>query len=183
MWRWNACRSGFAGAFQEWSRGYGVARFVGWSGACADDACRRGRRIAQSREGGVRYLNVLSLLGVGVLLAFSFYLLSTLGAKSAPLYLALGAVFLFALASEPYFRAVEALFTIPTNAQTSEVAKTVSKALALGYLVGMGADLCDSLGANALSKALVFGGRMLIFSLGLPYLTSLISMAREWLSL
>lgn len=128
-------------------------------------------------------MTILSLLGVGVLLAFSFYLLSTLGAKSAPLYLALGAVFLFTLISEPYFQAVRLLFSLPTNAITSEVAKTVSKALALGFLVGLCADLCEGLGAGALSKTMVFGGRVLIFSLGIPYLERLISLAREWLSL
>ena len=127
-------------------------------------------------------MNALTLLGVGILLAFSFYLLSALGAKGAPLYLTLGAVFLFSLASEPYFDAVEELFTIPTNALTRDATVTVSKALALGYLFGMGADLCENLGANTLSKTLIFGGRMLIFSLGLPYLRSLISLAGEWLS-
>ena len=128
-------------------------------------------------------MNALSLLGMGLLIAFSFTLLSSLGAKSASLYLALGAVFLFALASEPYFDAVRFLLTLPTNAVTQEVVLTVSKALALGYLFGMSADLCESLGAPSLTKALVFGGRMTVLTLGLPYLKSLISLAEEWLRL
>ncbi|MBR2612717.1 MAG: stage III sporulation AC/AD family protein [Clostridia bacterium] len=128
-------------------------------------------------------MNVLTLLGAGVLLAISFYLLNILGAKSAPLYLALGALFLLALSAEPYFRAVQLLVDIPTNENTRNVAETVCKALAIGYLVGVGADLCENLGAVALSKSLVFGGRVLIFSLGIPYLMGLISLAREWLSL
>ena len=128
-------------------------------------------------------MSALSLLGIGLLFAFSFYLLSILGARNAQLYLALGSVFVIALASEPYFDAVKFLFTLPTDTVTREVTLTVSKSLALGYLFGMSADLCDNLGAPSLSRGLVFGGRMLIFSLGLPYLTRLISLAREWLML
>ena len=128
-------------------------------------------------------MNALSFLGMGILLSVSLSLLGTMGVKNVSLYLALGSVFLFALASEPYFRAVEELFRLPADASTREVTLTVSKALALGYLFGMGADLCENLGAGALSKVLLFGGRMLIFSLGLPYLTSLFSLAWEWLSL
>ena len=128
-------------------------------------------------------MNALSFIGMGLLFALSFYLLSTLGAKSAPLTLALGSVFLFAMASEPYFEVVRSLFSLPTNTVTEEVVLTVSKALALGYLFGLSADLCDSLGASSLSRSLVFGGRMLIFSLGIPYLARLISLAKEWLAL
>ena len=128
-------------------------------------------------------MNALSFVGLGMLLAFSFYLLSTLGARSATLYLALSSVFLFATVSEPYFEAARLLFSLPTNTATHEAVRVVSKALALGYLFGMSADLCENLGAPSLSKALVFGGRMLIFNLAIPYLTRLISLATEWLNL
>lgn len=128
-------------------------------------------------------MNVLSLVGVGVLLSVCFYLLSTLGARSVPLYLALGVTLLLGMASEPLLAAVSALFSLPEGGVSTETVQTVSKALSLGYLVGMSADLCDSLGASALSKAMIFGGRMLIFSLSMPYLTSLFSLAREWLTL
>lgn len=183
MWRGDAGRGSISGAEQKRTRRYGIAGLSCRCGSCPDDACRRGRRAAYTREGGVRHLNVLTLLGCGILLAISFYLLGVLGAKSAPLYLAFGAVFLLALSAEPYFRAVQLLFDIPTNEETTSVAKTVCKALAIGYLVGIGADLCESLGAGALSKSLTFGGRVLIFSLGIPYLMRLIAIAREWLSL
>ena len=128
-------------------------------------------------------MSVLTVCGVGILFAISFYLLSSLGAKSAPLYLALGATFLLALVSEPYFEAVHLIFSFPRDGVTSEVAKTVSKALSLGYLVGISADLCEQFGASALAKAMVFGGRILIFTLGIPYLKSLVSLASTWLSL
>ena len=128
-------------------------------------------------------MNVLSLCGIGSLLAISFYLLCAIGAKSAPLYLALGATFLIVMVSENYFDVVELLFSFPSDGTTAQVVKTVSKALSLGYLVGISADLCENLGASALAKALVFGGRVLIFSLGIPYLKELITLARHWLTL
>ncbi len=127
-------------------------------------------------------MTVLSFVGIGVLLAVSYYLLTSLGSKSASVYLALGATFLFALGSEVLFPMISTLFSLPMTDVSEGVALVVSKALSLGYLVGMGADLCEGLGAGMLARALVFGGRMMIFSLALPYLKDLISLGVKWIA-
>lgn len=124
----------------------------------------------------------LKLCGVALLIAVCYCFLSSLGAKSASVYLALGVSFLFSLLGEIFLPMVSELLSVPLTKTGGEVALVVSKALSIGYLVGMGADLCEGLGALPISRALITGGRLLIFSLCLPYLKDLISLGGEWLS-
>ena len=126
-------------------------------------------------------MSALKLCGVAIVLALCYFFLVAMGAKSASVYLTLGVCFLFSLSSELLFPLVDELLSLPLTQTGSEVALTVSKALSIGLLVGMSADLCEGLGAQALSRALVMGGRILIFSLSLPYLKDLIRLGEEWL--
>lgn len=128
-------------------------------------------------------MSVLKLCGVAIVLALCYCFLVAMGAKSASVYLTLGVTFLFSLAGEILFPVVSELLALPLTKTGSEVAMTVTKSLSIGYLVGISADLCEGLGAQALSRALVLGGRILIFSLCLPYLKELISLGQEWLSM
>lgn len=127
-------------------------------------------------------MSVLKLCGVALVLAVCYCFLISLGAKSASVYLTLGVTFLFSLAGELLFPTVSELLSLPLTKTASAVALTVTKALCIGYLVGMSAELCDGLGAQPISRALISGGRILIFSLCLPYLKDLISLGQEWLS-
>ena len=126
-------------------------------------------------------MNVLKLCGVALVVAVCYFLLATLGAKSASVYLTLGVSFLFSLTGEIFFPMVGEMLALPLTSVGGSVAQTVSKSLSIGYLVGMSADLCEGLGASTLSRALIQGGRLLIFSLCLPYLKDLILLGREWL--
>ena len=126
-------------------------------------------------------MSVLKLCGVALVLALCYCFLVSLGAKSASVYLTLGVCFLFSLVSENLFPLVGELPLLSLTPMGGEVALTVTKSLCIGYLVGMSADLCEGLGAQALSRVLVLGGRILIFSLSLPYLKQLIALGEEWL--
>ena len=127
-------------------------------------------------------MSVLRFCGVALVLAVCYYLLAALGAKSASVYLTLGVSFLFSLMGELLFPLVSELLALPLTETGGAVALTVSKTLSIGYLVSMSADLCEGLGAAALSRTLIQGGRLLILSLCLPYLKDLIALAQQWLS-
>ena len=127
-------------------------------------------------------MSVLKLCGAALMLAVCYCFLVSLGAKGASVYLTLGVTFLISLSSELWLPMVSELLSLPLTKPGSEVALTVSKALSIAYLVGMSADLCEGLGASALSRAVISGGRLLIFSLCFPYLKELISLGQQWLS-
>ncbi len=125
-------------------------------------------------------MSIVKLVCVGLTLAMTVYLLSRLGRTEAPVYGAVGVVLLLSMGMQPVKEAVEML--LPLGQGVGEDAlSSVAKALSIGYLCGISADLCEDLGQAAVSRALIFGGRALIFSLSVPYIVLLYEFCEELL--
>ena len=123
-------------------------------------------------------MNVIELACVGVTLSMTVFLLQRLGRAEASVYAAVGAVVLLSMGMRPLSEAVQAL--LPLGDGVGEDALlAVSKALSVGYICGICSDLCEDLGQAAVSRAMLFGGRALIFSLSVPYILSIFRFCEE----
>lgn len=123
-------------------------------------------------------MSIVKLMCVALTLSMTLYLMGRLGRTEAPVYAAVGAVVLLSMGIVPLREAVETL--LPLGAGVGEDAlSAVAKALSIGYLCGISADLCDDLGQAAVSRALVFGGRAMIFSLSVPYIVKIFRFCEE----
>jgi hypothetical protein len=125
-------------------------------------------------------MSVAKLVCVGLTLAMTLYLLNRLGRNETSVYAAVGAAVLLSMGMTPMREAVGTL--LPLGRGVGEDAlSSVAKALSIGHLCGISADLCEDLGQAAISRALVFGGRALIFSLSVPYIVTLFRFCEELL--
>lgn len=123
----------------------------------------------------------LTLCAMALVLATSLYLLGRLGLRDVGVYGAVGAVFLLSAVAPLLGEAISSLLPLAEGVG-EEALVSVTKALSLGYLTGLCADLCEDLGQTGVSRALVFGGRAMIFSLSVPYFIRLVEFARGLLS-
>ena len=64
----------------------------------------------------------------------------------------------------------------------AQIGETVGKVLAVGFLTGVGCDVCNELGSPALASKLELAGQLEILLLALPLLRELFSRAQELLS-
>ena len=123
----------------------------------------------------------LALCAMALVLAISLYLLGRLGLRDVGVYAAVGAVFLVSAVARPLGEAISSLLPLAEGVGEDALV-SVTKALSLGYLTGLCADLCEDLGQTGVSRALVFGGRAMIFSLSVPYFVRLVEFAGGLLS-
>ena len=121
-------------------------------------------------------MSVLHLCAMALVLSISFYLLGRLGLRDVGVYAAVGSVFLLCALSKPLGEAIASLLPLAEGVGEDALV-SVTKALSLGYLTGLCADLCEDLGQPGISRALVFGGRAMIFSLSVPYFVQLVEFA------
>jgi hypothetical protein len=126
-------------------------------------------------------LSGITLCGAALVVAVSLYLLGRLGLRDVGAYAAVGATFLIAAVAPSLKDAVTSLLPL-ADGVGEDALVSVTKALSLGYLTGLCADLCEDLGQTGVSRALIFGGRAMIFSLSVPYFVRLVEFARGLLS-
>ena len=122
-------------------------------------------------------MSALELCAMALVLAVSLYLLSRLGLRDVGAYAAVGGTLLLSGVARPLGEAVSTLLPLAEGVGEEAIA-SVSKALSLGYLTGLCADLCEDLGQTGVSRALIFGGRAMIFSLSVPYIRERVELAR-----
>lgn len=126
-------------------------------------------------------MSVFTLAGVGLTVTMTVYLLARLGRAEAPVYAAVGAALMLSMGFVPLKEAIETLLPLGSGVGEEALA-AVAKALCVGCVSGICADLCEDLGQAAVSRALIFGGRALIFSLCVPYIVRLFRFCEELLA-
>ena len=123
----------------------------------------------------------LAFCAMALVLAISLYLLGRLGLRDVGVYAAVGAAFVISAVAQPLKDAVSSMIPL-ADGVGEDALVSVTKALSLGYLTGLCADLCEDLGQTGISRALIFGGRAMIFSLSVPYFIKLVEFAKGLLS-
>ena len=125
---------------------------------------------------------VLKICGIAVLGLVAVVLLRGMRAEYATFAgIITGILLLFAVLAE--FSSVMALVEEMTEKTGfSLYFEVILKAMGLGMLAEVTADICRDNGATAIASKVEFGGKMAILSLSLPILRKLIDLIAEFLS-
>ena len=125
---------------------------------------------------------VLKICGIAVLGLVAVVLLRGMRAEYATFAgIITGILLLFTVLSE--FSSVMALVEEMTEKTGfSLYFEVILKAMGLGMLAEVTADICRDNGATAIASKVEFGGKMAILSLSLPILRKLIDLIAEFLS-
>lgn len=120
-------------------------------------------------------------VGFAVLSAVLYFVLRESKSPLAPLLPLLGgtALLLSALAS---LGKADLLSVLSGYGIEGDMAKTVFKVLFAGFIIELGADVCEELGSVALGKRLCFFGNIEILLLVLPILSEIFAVSGELLS-
>ena len=121
----------------------------------------------------------IQALACALICAILCSLLSGLGFKSKGLFATLSAIILFSLLGENLAAVVAGILNISEKTGVTEAAKTALRAIGLGYIFGITADICDSLGERVIASAVTLVGRIQIFLVSYPYFEKIVSLGIE----
>lgn len=121
----------------------------------------------------------LRVLACAIICTILCSLLSSLGFKSKGLFATLSAIVIFSLLGENLVEVVTGILNISEKTGVNEAAKCALRAVGLGYVYGITADICDSLGERIIASAVTLVGRMQIFLVSYPYFEKIVSLGIE----
>lgn len=111
-----------------------------------------------------------------ILCALLCALLDGAGFKSKGLFATLCVLIMFASLSESLSELFSGITSLAERTGIKEAASCAIRVVGLGYIFGITADVCDSLGEKALSSAVTAVGRVQIFLVSYPYFEKIISL-------
>lgn len=117
-------------------------------------------------------LRVLALIAV---VLFSTVLLRECGFSGSKLYAALGAVCLIAVGIGGIGELAGELFKIGEKFNLDRAVTPAFKAVGIGLIFGIAADMCRDLGENGIASAVDFIGRAELAVLAIPLIDEIIS--------
>ncbi len=103
-------------------------------------------------------------------------LLDGLGYRSKGLFATLCAIIILSLLGESLSRLFSGITSLADLTGITEAASCALKAIGLGYVFGITADICDSLGEKMISSAVTAIGRIQIFLVAYPYLEKTVAL-------
>jgi len=122
-------------------------------------------------------LTLAQVVAAAVLVAVTAMLLREGGSRFAPAAIALGGVLLLAVAVGRLSESVRWLRALTEATPLTPYVGVMLKALGVGYVVEVGADVCRDLGAEGTAAKLELCGKAEILLLCLPYLGELLELA------
>ncbi len=124
-------------------------------------------------------MTLLQATGVAILIAITMSLLKEGGNRFA-LYVAAGGGLLLLVAGVARLSGVISDFrTLASTTVLSPYLTLILKAIGIGYVVGISADICRDLGAQETARRLEFWGRAELLLLAMPPLAELVKLACE----
>lgn len=119
---------------------------------------------------------IIKWLGVGILLAFSSFLLSEAGFKGKRVFAAFGAVVFFSVMASELEKIISSVMGFAEGAGITDTAKCALKIVGVGYLFGIGSDIVSELSEPGISRALVCAGKIEIILVVLPYFNDILEL-------
>lgn len=111
--------------------------------------------------------------------ALSFFLLSELKWRGAPILAILCFIAIISLAT-PYLSKLDGLIgTLAASSGISESVNAVMKVVGVGYLAGISSDICSELGVPRIGSAVTLAGRLEIIAIAAPFFVGILDMGRE----
>lgn len=121
----------------------------------------------------------VKICAVALLAAILSALLSGMGFKSRGLFATLCALIILGTATSLCDGVVGELMSFAEQSGITDAARTALRALGLGYVFGITADVCTDLGEGGIASAIVAVGRIQIFLVAFPYFSRIISLGVE----
>lgn len=125
-------------------------------------------------------MDVLKLVGIGVIISIVSVLIKSVKPElSVGVTIAGAAVMLLFIVD--YFTQVFDVFyqIINKTGIDNELFEIVLKIIGIGYLIEFGASICADSGNNGVADKIVLGGKVLIFVMAMPIITSLFNIVME----
>lgn len=125
---------------------------------------------------------IWKLFALALLLALMALMLRNFGFKGASVFAVLAIVCLISTIASELSGISELLgYSELFSGEAMEYTRQIVKIVGVGYLFGIGADICTELGEVGISKAVVVAGRVEIFALALPYFKEILDIGVELL--
>lgn len=122
------------------------------------------------------------MCALALVAALSFFILSELKWRGAPVLVIICSVGIISLA-EPYALKVGGVLgDLADSSGVGESLNAVLKVVGIGYLAGISSDVCSELGAARIGNALTLIARLEIIAIAAPFFMGIIDMGRELIS-
>lgn len=122
---------------------------------------------------------MLKLVGAGILLAFTAFVLSELGFRGRKGLSVLGLLLLLIAVADGISKLVQPILGLCDTAGFSEGAVCALKIVGAGYLFGICADIATELGEPLVAKGLLVAGRIEMLLVAAPYFVGIIKLGAE----
>lgn len=119
-------------------------------------------------------MEVIKLVGIGIVISIVTILLKQVKPELSIFAIIIGSVILL-LYILNYFTSIFSTFNSileKTNID-SQLFSLVIKIIGVGYLVEFGASICNDSGNSSIAEKIILGGKIIIFSMAVPIITSL----------
>ena len=120
----------------------------------------------------------LSLLGLLTMLAASLLILKCFGFKGAPVVSAIAMIALSSMLFEKLSSAVSFLDGLRDLTKSKYVDSAI-RIIGIGYLGGIGADVCRELGEGGAARCITLASRLELIAIALPYISEIFSSVTE----
>ena len=122
---------------------------------------------------------IFKILGAGLLLAFTSYVLSELGFRGKRTLSVLGMILLLSSVGEGISKLAEPVLGLCNTAGITDAAECALKIVGAGYLFGICSDISAELGEPLVSKGLLTVGRVEMLLIATPYFVETIQLGAE----
>lgn len=122
---------------------------------------------------------MLSVVACALICVTLCVLLDSLGFRSKGLFVTLSVIIIFSMLGDSLTKVFSGILKLSERTGITDAAKTAIKAVGLGYIFGITADICDSLGERMIASAVTAVGRVQIFLVAYPYLEKIIALGIE----
>ena len=117
----------------------------------------------------------MKIVGLGLLCAFSAFILKGLAFRAAPIFAAMCAVSLLSLMGDGLGELINTVTGISDAAGISSTVSSIVRVIGAGYLFGISSDICRELGEAGIAKAVEVVGRVEIILFVLPHFIEIIN--------
>lgn len=122
---------------------------------------------------------MLKLVGAGMLLAFTSFVLSELGFRGRKTLSVLGLLLLLTAVGEGISKLIQPILGLCDTVGFSEGAVCALKIVGAGYLFGICSDIVAELGEPLVAKGLLTAGRVEMLLVASPYFAGVIKLGAE----
>lgn len=122
---------------------------------------------------------IINLLGAGLVLGISAFILRSFGWRGAPVFAVICSVVLIAEAADGLGGIFSSIGFLYKQKGLDSAVRAALKVLGLGYLFGISSDVCRELGEAGIAKSLEVVGRVEIIAVIVPFLKEIVETGVE----